>query len=197
LWHGTAESFIDLNPQGYFTSRAFGVSSETQVGIGYTTKTREVPGGGGRNLTGEGQRTITEDTRHALLWRGLPESVVDLHPTGFADSVAWAVEGQRQVGEVHPYEPDAGGMLRTRRAALWTGSADSFVDLHAFLAGLGPTFRESGAKAIAANGNIFGGANDIHGNAYAIMWVLVPEPSSFLLACCFLLNAVLRRWRET
>jgi hypothetical protein len=61
LWHGTAESVVDLNPFGFDFSLAQAVLGKQQVG------------------TGIGIGDTTSYKRHALLWRGTAESVVDLH----------------------------------------------------------------------------------------------------------------------
>jgi hypothetical protein len=79
---------------------AYGVSDGQQVGGG------RLPG----------------NVNHALLWMGSADSVVDLHPSGFTDSVVYGVFDGQQVGY--------GQTGNLRHALLWTGSADSVVDLH-------------------------------------------------------------------
>lgn len=68
--------------------------------------------------------TVRDDSDHATLWRGSPESAVDLHPPGttFFQSDAVATDGTQQVGI---------GWTRgaKTRALLWHGTADSCVDL--------------------------------------------------------------------
>jgi hypothetical protein len=71
--------------------------------------------------------------------------VVDLHPSGFIESTAYGVSAGQQVGW---------GFTGSRaHALLWTGSADSVVDLHTFLP---PEFTASTALGIDADGNIVG-----------------------------------------
>jgi len=64
---------------------------------------------------------------HAVLWNAeLPyDGLVDLHPTGYQYSYAYGVGGGQQVGYV------AGpSTFNYPQAALWSGSAGSFVNLH-------------------------------------------------------------------
>ena len=51
-------------------------------------------------------------------------TVVNLHPSGWYQSYAYGVAGGQQVGTVYDY------YSYIPRAALWSGSASSFVDLH-------------------------------------------------------------------
>jgi hypothetical protein len=60
LWNGTAASVVDLNPVGFYHSKAVGVSGASQVGYGVD------PATGG--------------AQHALLWNGTAASAIDLHP---------------------------------------------------------------------------------------------------------------------
>lgn len=136
LWRGTGASVVDLHPAtGYFSTNAFAVSGGQQVGEGFI----------GSNA-------------HALLWMGSAQSVVDLNPSGFFDSHALGVAAGRQVG----YGVMSG--TGATHALLWNGgTADSVVDLHAFLpAG----FAHSEAHGIDASGNIIGAAD-----GHAILWV--------------------------
>ena len=77
LWHGTADSAIDLNPDTFDETYALGVSGNAQVGYGLPS---------------------TSNQFHALLWRGTAASVVDLQPAGFTSSQASGVSGSTQVG---------------------------------------------------------------------------------------------------
>jgi hypothetical protein len=204
LWHGTAESVVDLHPAGFTGSEVWGVSEGTQVGIG------EMTVGGFHALVWHGAPESVVDLhpagysgsfaefssgdsqvgfgfidveQHALLWHGTPESVVDLHPVGFDRSRVSGVSGNRQVGYAENLNrpgPD--------HAMLWTGTAESAVDLHLSLEGLGIEFRGSQATGIAENGDVVGWAADSSGRYYAVLWKLVPEPSTGVLFCCGLLT---------
>ena len=102
---------IDLNPSGFCSSTAGGVSGGQQVGTS--------------NPWGDCKPGGPNEPIHALLWRGSATSVVDLHPRGFTYSWARKVCGGQQVGD--------GGGPQTRgqdHALLFRGSADSVIDLH-------------------------------------------------------------------
>ena len=57
LWSGTALSAVDLHPQGFKSSEAFGLSDSLQVGYG----------------------TTTDGSRHAIMWSGSAASAIDLN----------------------------------------------------------------------------------------------------------------------
>lgn len=107
LWTAGSNIAVDLNPNGFTDTVAYGVSNGQQVGFGWGTVT------GGANSS------------HALLWTGTAASVVDLNPASAgadADTYAVATDGVNQVGyawlsdeEYHPF--------------LWSGTAASAVDL--------------------------------------------------------------------
>jgi hypothetical protein len=151
LWNGSAESVIDLHPDGYSESGAQAVFGDTQVGYGN--------GAGGNN--------------HALLWKGTAESVVDLHPAGFESSLA---SGISAIGQVGTANGPATGL--EPHAFYWNSTADSALDLHTFLPA---TMRNSSAEDIDANGTIVGYAYDYGGKYHAVLWTLVPEPGSCAL----------------
>jgi hypothetical protein len=70
-----------------------------------------------------GSVTVSQGVYHAALWRGTPESVVDLHPPGAEWSTAVATDGVLQ-----------GGYMRWTatneiRPVIWNGTAQSMVDL--------------------------------------------------------------------
>jgi hypothetical protein len=96
VWRGSASSKTVIGNAG---SQAFGVFGKQVVGWA-----------GGFN---------------AALWLdGTAQSLVNLHPTGYADSWAIGVDADSQVG--NGSYADNG----PRRALLWHGSANSVVDLH-------------------------------------------------------------------
>ena len=106
LWSGTAGSWMDLNPAWANHSKANGVSGGQQVGWAF-------------------QATApSESNNHAILWSG--GSWVDLHPARAGEwawsSKAYGVSGGQQVGWA-----TFGGH---GTAALWSGSAASWVDLN-------------------------------------------------------------------
>lgn len=103
VWSGTAASAVDLHPNGWSTSRVYGVFGGQQAG------------------TGAG--SATGHAFHALLWSGAAGTVLDLHPGGFQTSYCYDLDEYYQVG---------GGMNNNGEvhALLWSGTATSVVDLH-------------------------------------------------------------------
>jgi hypothetical protein len=63
-------------------------------------------------------------------------------------------------------------------ALVWSGTADSVVDLQSFLS---PDYYDSNARDVDVNGNVIGYARYKTGEEHAILWLLVPEPSSVSL----------------
>ena len=112
LWSGAPDGVIELRgPDPDRQTRALAVRDRVQVGE-Y-----------GRNWS-----------RHAAMWRGSSESMVDLHPVpprGYPPDVqvsaAAGVGDGQQVGVVGWKKTALADQVA--RAALWTGSAASFVDL--------------------------------------------------------------------
>jgi hypothetical protein len=180
MW--TSRGLVDLHPNGYGLSGAWGTDGAQQVGNGWSNADHKT-----HALLWTGSASSVVDLHpnqycfslawgvsggqqvgyggcdpmgryygaHALLWTGSAQSVVDLHPSQFRDSLAQAVSAGRQVG----WGTTADG---STHALLWNGTAESVVDLHAFLpAG----FRNSQAHGIDASGNIIGSAD-----GHAILW---------------------------
>jgi hypothetical protein len=103
LWHGSAQSVVNLHSPEYESTTAVDVDGATQVG-----------------------RAITSDSMHAVMWSGSAESLVDLHPAGYGWSEAVGAGGGVQVGEAGP----GPGYPNSPRAIMWTGTAASAVSLH-------------------------------------------------------------------
>ena len=202
LWNGTGSSAVNLTPNGFRGSSAWGTNGHQQVG------------GGVRTLG---------NAFEALLWSGTADSLVDLDPTrlaGFDGSFANGIssDGRQQVGNGSFNTPGE----QANHALLWSGTADSAVDLHPAQLGLDnsianatngsqqvgygyrladinhrhalvwsgtvasavdlqalfpPSIVSSDAYSIDANGNVFGIAIDTSGKSHAVEWV-VPEPST-------------------
>ncbi len=81
LWTNHGSTFTDLNPAGFEFSEVNGVSANTQVGVG--------------NLS-------TDQSTHALLWKGSASSVVDLNGSNDG-SIAYAADQTHQVGFIAPH----------------------------------------------------------------------------------------------
>lgn len=102
LWHGTAQSFVDLHPQDADSSAAFSTDGSTQVGM------------------------IINDRRvSATIWRGSTQDRVDLSPTPNANSVAIDIDGGMQVG----YAEIPGVLGSQPFPVVWNGTAASMITL--------------------------------------------------------------------
>ena len=149
LWSGTPDSAVDLNPSWLLESTGLGVGGGQTVGYGL----------------------LPSMSTHAILWAAeTSDSATDLHPTGFTSSRAYATNGKNQIGH-----GTTGGY---DHALLWSGTAESVVDLQVFLP---PVYLLSSAKAMDDLGNIYGYASIDGIHLHAAMWVPVPEPSTFFL----------------
>jgi hypothetical protein len=154
LWNGTAASWVDLNPAGATSSNANGVSGPLQGGwasVGGVTRaslwsgtaaswvdltpatvtSSTVNGISGSQQVGSFLTNNLVPFAHACLWSGTAASFVDLHPAaasnsqpgGGSNSVALATDGTQQGGW-------AGVGSLARAASLWSGTADSWVNLN-------------------------------------------------------------------
>ncbi len=105
VWQGSSASAVDINPQGYSISHAYGVRGSQVVGQGY----------GYRNGV---------DHVDALLWNINTNQVVDLQPynPNLPNSIAYGTDGVHQVGALT-------APTGTEYAAMWSGTAQSAVQL--------------------------------------------------------------------
>jgi hypothetical protein len=145
LWTNSASTAISLHPlAGFECSFATGVANGEQGGYG--------------------SGPATDDWTHALLWRGSPQSVVDLNPPGYFTSTVEAVRDGVQVGTAARWED------YVNRAFVWRGTPGSGIDLHELLPA-GYRLRDSLAKDIDAEGNIVGIATeDFTQQTVAVIW---------------------------
>ena len=139
LWHGTADSVVDLHPFQYTSSFASGVDGDTQVGTG---------------VISDGEFGAS----YAFLWHGTAASAVNLTPGNDPDvnnfAEALAVSGNTQVG--------AGDINQVEHALAWHGTANSVVDLNDFLpAG----YSKSVATGVNSSGDIVGYGVQQYGHA--------------------------------
>jgi hypothetical protein len=190
LWSGTPESAVDLNPDGFMNSTALGVNGDHQVGYAQTATTQDAmlwTGNAGSavdlnptNLTGFSDTTalassgnqqvgngefgpVATQTSHALLWSGTADSAVDLNPTlltGFTDNFATGTSGSQQVGYGQYNSPGGGA---NNHALLWSGTADSALDLN-----------PDGISESEAFG-VFGGLQVGEGDGSAMLWFGSPD----------------------
>jgi len=156
LWHGTAESVVDLHPVGAYASSAQAISNGRQGG--YVQFEWDGP-------------------RHAALWSATAESFFDLTPAGgpTIGGAVYGMDGNIQVG-------GAGFTDGTGGATVWFGTPESAFNLGTLLSS-----DYTSSIAYAVDIDEFGTIRVV-GSAYynrtlyphneAMMWVLVPEPSS-------------------
>ena len=167
LWQSTAESVVDLPPEGAYASRAQAISNGRQ--------------GGGVQFDRDG-------ISHAALWSGTADSFFDLTPAG-GPTIGGGIlgmDGNVQVGGARFIDGTGG-------ATVWFDTPESAF----FLGGLLPSnYTESTATAVdidefgtirvvgyAYNENYYLPNGTYYPRNEAMMWVLVPEPSSlFALA---------------
>jgi hypothetical protein len=149
LWNGSAGSAVDLNPASFQNSRAIGTDGIHQVGGGFNS--------------GVGNE-------HALLWSGTENSAVDLNPTnlvGFDGSLAYAIGGGQQVGIG---QGSSTGGLGVSHALLWSGTANSAVDLHPTGFDNSTAFGTNGVNQVgygSVMGNIGGTTTELR---HALLW---------------------------
>jgi hypothetical protein len=130
MWSGASTSATSLHPAGAANSSATSISGNQQGGrVSFTTF--------GPN--------------HAALWTGSAASFVDLHPSQATASECLAVSNGVQVGDVMMVDPNDPNMNTISRASLWTGTAASWVNLHAQLPA---NFHTSTATGVYHSGTI-------------------------------------------
>lgn len=107
MWNGTAASCVDLG-LGFDMSVAVSTNGVYQVGSG-----REGP-----------------FSWHAIMWKGSPTSYVDLTPAGVINAygVGISSSGNQQVG--YADVPAPVGVAPPTHALVWSGNAQSAVDLN-------------------------------------------------------------------
>jgi hypothetical protein len=166
MWNGTANSFTSLNPPGDFIDYSIATCAS-----------------GSREFGGTWYNTPYTADYIAVGWRGSLQ-VVDLHPFGSYVSMVNATTGPLQAGLLAQYtQLDYNRVLTYYypRAALWFGTAKSYVDLNAVL---GSAFKNSVALGIWTSGNpynVLGGSTTyvvgyateaVSGRQDAIMWII-------------------------
>lgn len=210
LWSGAADSFIDLHPvAGFESSEALGVGDGQQVGCGFLPGSNLVGSdallwsGSAESVVDltpnnhisvasgvrKGQQvggSVKDGDWHAMLWKGSAESVIDLTPEGFHGSYAKATNGYQQAGwGCFDYDPEM-DYCQTFHALVWSGNADKYVDLNAFL----PTgYSYSIATGINDAGDVVGYAyNGLAGPFQGVLWRAnpnsVPESGALSLLAC-------------
>jgi len=178
-WSGKAASILRLHGP---PAIATGVSGKYIVGVTAAGKailwsgtqgyygSLPCPGCGSYAATGiDGIRAVGDGAVmgavHALFWPHLDGVPIDLNSASTASSSALAIRLTTEVGYATP------NGVSVPHAAVWNGSAQSYLDLHAFLpAG----YTQSAADAVDARGDVAGVAVDSSGVLHAIVWLIVP-----------------------
>ena len=162
LWHGTAESVVDLHPAGAYASAAQAISNGRQGG--YVQYERD-------------------GTYYPAVWSGTAESFVNFSAPGAPTDAGaiYGMDGNLLVGGARFLDGSGG-------ATIWFGTPESAFNLGSLLSS---DYTKSEARAVdvdefgtirvvgyAYNNNYYL-PNGTHYPRYeAMMWVLVPEPSS-------------------
>jgi hypothetical protein len=162
LWTGSPGSLVILSPNDWF-AEATSIAGGQQVG--YTDRSF------GGNEGGVTYRI------HAALWRGTPESYVDLHPPlaganspGDQRTVILDTDGTEQVGWGYFLLPAGGGSYTSEwRALLWRGTPQSAVSLHP------PGWVQSYALGVRNGAQVGWGNQDDSSPTRALVWHGTPQ----------------------
>lgn len=210
LWQGSASSYVDLNPEGFDTSVINGMTLTQQIGAATVDIPENSPqsiysvehailwncsasnyvdlnpswANGSIAIAIYGNYQGGQANGHATIWNGAAASAVDVNPTGIYESAIAGMSANYEVGYTYI-------LGQADHAALWQGSANTWVDLQQYL----PTqFITSQAFGIDAEGNVVGYATYNNQN-YAVLW-LAPEPVAVATLGLPFLAAMPRRRRK-
>ncbi len=162
LWQGTAESVVDLHPAGAYASSAQAISNGRQGG--YVQYERD-------------------GTYYPAVWSGTAESFVNFSAPGAPTDagVIYGMQGNLLVGGARFLDGSGG-------ATIWFGTPESAFNLASLLSS---DYTRSEARAVdidefgtirvvgyAYNENYYLPNGTYYPRNEAMMWVLVPEPSS-------------------
>ncbi len=164
LWHGTAESVVDLHPAAAYASQAQAISNGRQGG--YVQFERD-------------------GTYYPAVWSGTAESFVNFSAPGAPTDagIIYGMDGNVQVGGARFLDGSGG-------ATIWFGTPESAFNLASLLSS---DYTRSEARAVdidefgtirvvgyAYNENYYLPNGTYYPRNEAMMWVLVPEPSSLV-----------------
>lgn len=141
MWLGTKRSVIDLNPNRFLGSMAFGIDAGRIVGTGFLRDYAAFKG--------------SQIVPHAIMWLGSPTAFVDLNPRGYTGSEAFTVDN----GFVGGYAIENG----VAHAYVWHAAAPAGRDLH-------PGTDYSSSSIIGFNGNTAVGTASTDNGTHAYLW---------------------------
>ncbi len=149
VWASTPESALDLNPTNlagtWVESYALATNGTQQVGYG-------------EHDFGD---------YHALMWSGAANTAVDLHPTNITGYIESQANGISSTGSHQVGYGDGTATSGNSHALLWSGSANSAVDLHpTLLTGFSESFAMACNDTIQAGFGKFTASNSNHAMAW-------------------------------
>ncbi len=162
LWQGSAQSVVDLHPAGAYSSQAQAIANGRQGG--YVQFERD-------------------GTYYPAVWSGTAESFVNFSAPGAPTDAGliYGMDGNVQVGGARFLDGSGG-------ATIWFGTPESAFNLASLLSS---DYTRSEARAVdidefgtirvvgrAYNENYYLPNGTYYPRYEAMMWVLVPEPSS-------------------
>lgn len=177
VWQTPASSPQNIHPAefyGSYINASYGQTLGGAVTIADTQESQFPP------------YTRTFQYNQAAIWTGPEHDFINLHPAGYDQSVVTACWGNQQAGSVQTNSAANPLFLSVSNAALWSGTAESVMDLHLLLPEI---YVSSSASDIDAFGNIVGTATLADGTSQAVIWQPIPEPAAVLLLAvgtCFL-----------
>jgi hypothetical protein len=133
-----------LHPTGFVSTEGHGISGDQVVSTGYGS--------------------ATGDHAHALVWDNATSQYIDLHPTGFDQSLAFDTNGSVQVGAATNFVNGPRGTIYRNQAMLWHGSQASVVNLHPVGA------FESFAFGVSEGSQVGYAAGTGFGGEHALLW---------------------------
>lgn len=104
MWSGTAGSFVDLHPEGAFSSKVVAANADWLVGSVRRT-----------SQTGL-------DDEHITVWNAQTLEMIDLHyllPAHFQDTPSWGTSID-ELGNIGGVFTSTGATVYGERAAIWT-----------------------------------------------------------------------------
>jgi PEP-CTERM motif len=121
-------------------------------------------GAGGISSAGAAGYGVIDNSQHALFWRAGSTSPIDLNPQGYIYCVARFCVGDNQFGDGFGQFGD--DQTYRTDALMWSGSPESFVDLHP-----GGAWTDSNFQAASRNSRVGIGYRGDAPEARAMLWL--------------------------